>query len=121
MYSCQLVLTAVLLLLFYFAQLNQKYDEHHDYIEYEQNRMEGPRILTVYLYLNDVEAGGGTRFPGLDITVMPKRGRVLVWPSVLNDEPSEKDFRTNHAALPVEAGVKYGGELNGNFVHRRVH
>lgn len=52
--------------------------------------------MTVYLYLNDVEAGGGTKFNGLNITVMPKRGRALFWPSVLNDSPNEKDSRTNH-------------------------
>jgi prolyl 4-hydroxylase len=62
----------------------------------------------VFLYLNDVEAGGGTKFNDLNITVMPKRGRALLWPSVHNDEPNLKDERTKHEALPVEAGVKYG-------------
>jgi hypothetical protein len=71
-------------------------------------RQQGVRILTVYLYLNDVEAGGGTNFDQLDITVMPKRGRALLWPSVLDRAPSDKDGRTTHQALPVEAGVKYG-------------
>lgn len=52
--------------------------------------------MTSYLYLNDVEAGGGTKFGGLGLTVMPKRGRALFWPSVLNDSPHEKDPRTNH-------------------------
>ena len=71
-------------------------------------RQAGVRILTVYLYLNDVEAGGGTNFDKLGITVMPKRGRALFWPSVLNDDPNEADDRTTHQALPVEAGIKYG-------------
>ena len=39
---------------------------------------------------------------------MPKRGRALIWPSVLDEDPSAKDPRTDHQALPVEAGVKYG-------------
>ena len=39
---------------------------------------------------------------------MPKRGRVLIWPSVLDENPSLKDPRTDHQALPVEEGVKYG-------------
>ena len=55
---------------------------------------------------NDVEAGGGTNFPDLDITVMPKRGRVLIWPSVLDSDPNQKDDRTEHQALPVKAGIK---------------
>lgn len=41
-------------------------------------------------------------------TVAPKRGRVVVWPNVLNDSPMEIDDRTVHEALPVEKGVKYG-------------
>lgn len=35
-------------------------------------------------------------FTDLNITVMPKRGRALFWPSVLNDSPHDKDYRTNH-------------------------
>ena len=66
------------------------------------------RILTVYLYLNDVEEGGGTNFDQLGITVMPKRGRALLWPSVISSDPNKKDGRTTHQALPVEKGVKYG-------------
>lgn len=86
----------------------QFYEDHHDYIGHNIENQQGVRILTSYLYLNDVEAGGGTRFTDLNITVMPKRGRALFWPSVLNDSPHEKDRRTNHQALPVEAGIKFG-------------
>jgi len=91
----------------------QFYENHHDYIEHLLERQQGVRILTSYLYLNDVEAGGGTMFTDLNITVMPKRGRALFWPSVLNDKPHVKDFRTNHQALPVEKGIKFGA--NGWF------
>ena len=52
--------------------------------------------------------GGGTNFDQLDITVMPKRGRALLWPSVLNHNPDQKDGRTTHQALPVKAGTKFG-------------
>ena len=64
--------------------------------------------MTVFLYLNDVEEGGGTRFTELDITVQPKRGRALLWPSVLDQWPNHEDPSTNHEALPVIKGVKYG-------------
>ena len=73
---------------------------HHDYIYHNIDNQQGVRILTSYLYLNDVEAGGGTMFSSLNITVMPKRGRALFWPSVLNDKPNEKDRRTNHEGTP---------------------
>ena len=72
------------------------------------DRQQGVRILTVYLYLNDVPAGGGTNFDKLGLTVMPKRGRALLWPSVLDKQPNMKDKSTSHQALPVEEGVKYG-------------
>lgn len=57
--------------------------------------------------MSDVEEGGGTDFPDLGITVMPKRGRALLWPSVLDSDPSSIDSRTRHQALPVTAGLKY--------------
>ncbi len=86
----------------------QFYQTHHDYIEFEVDRQGGVRILTVFLYLNDVEEGGGTNFPRLNLTVAPKRGRVLIWPSVLNEDPDEIDNLTHHQALPVIKGIKYG-------------
>lgn len=73
------------------------------------------RILTFFLYLNDVcdeedksECGGGTGFPELGITVQPKKGSALLWPSVLDAKPNEKDERTDHEALAVKKGIKYG-------------
>ena len=69
---------------------------------------QGVRILTLFLYLNDVEGGGETRFSNLDINVAPRRGRAILWPSVLNEAPNVKDIRTEHEALTVTNGVKYG-------------
>ena len=46
----------------------------------------------------------------------PKRGRLLLWPSVLDSDPNEKDGRTLHQALPVERGIKYAA--NG-WIHLR--
>lgn len=45
--------------------VGQFYNVHHDYIKYQLDRFEGVRILTMFLYLNDVEEGGGTNFPHL--------------------------------------------------------
>ena len=93
----------------------QFYNTHHDYIPHQRERQCGPRILTFFLYLSDVEAGGGTRFPQLDITVMPKVGRALLWPSVFDHDPTYQDGRTTHEALPVEAGTKFAA--NG-WIHQ---
>jgi prolyl 4-hydroxylase len=89
-------------------EVGQFYNSHHDFIEHDVGRRAGPRILTVFLYLNDVEAGGATHFTDLNISVYPKKGRVLLWPSVLDEDPNAWDDRTHHQANPVEAGVKYG-------------
>ena len=48
------------------------YSEHHDYIKHQRTRHSGVRIMTVLLYLNDVETGGGTHFPKL-VRVEEKR------------------------------------------------
>jgi prolyl 4-hydroxylase len=92
------------------------YNTHNDFIPYQIDRQCGARILTFYMYLNDVEEGGGTNFPELGLTVTPKRGRVAIWPSVLEDNPSAIDDRTKHQALPVIKGVKFGANA---WVHQR--
>ena len=66
----------------------------------------------MFLYLNDVEEGGGTRFPELaphakPLTVDPKKGKALLWPSILDENPTMKDWWTIHEALPVVKGKKY--------------
>jgi prolyl 4-hydroxylase len=94
----------------------QFYQQHHDYIEYQQGLPCGVRMLTLFLYLNDVEEGGGTRFPFLDITVQPRRRSALLWPSSLDEDPEEKDKRTEHEALPVIRGIKYGANA---WIHTR--
>jgi prolyl 4-hydroxylase len=96
----------------------QFYTTHNDYIPYQIERPQGVRILTFYFYLNDMEekAGGGTHFPKLNLTVTPKKGRAVLWPSVLNDDPNTVDARTDHGGMPVHSGVKYGA--NG-WIHQR--
>ena len=96
----------------------QQYNFHHDYIEHDIDRPTGPRILTFFLYLSDVEEGGGTQFPylGNGLTVLPKKGKALLWPSVLNDDPSNIERLTHHAALPVVNGTKFAANA---WIHLR--
>ena len=97
-------------------EVGEYYRTHHDLIEHQKNRAPGVRILTFYIYLNGNEdsglEGGGTDFPRLGITVTPKRGRVAMWSSVLDRDPHRKDIRTEHAALPVTKGVKFGANVS---------
>jgi prolyl 4-hydroxylase len=77
----------------------------------ETDLQTGNRILSVYMYLNDVEEGGETIFPELDLVVSPEVGKVIIWPNVLNDKPTEMDGRTIYEAKPVIAGSKYGANV----------
>lgn len=94
---------------------------HHDFIPQQKDRPVGARILTFYIYLNDVEEGGGTNFPHVDpnnkdFAITPKKGRAVLWPSVFSMAPETQDDRTLHQALPVTRGVKYGANA---WIHMR--
>jgi len=97
-------------------KVGEFYQTHNDFIPYHTNRQCGVRIMTFYMYLSDVEEGGGTNFPKLGLTVTPKRGRAVLWPSVLDSNPNAVDTRTNHQALPVTRGEKYGANA---WIHQR--
>ena len=86
----------------------QFYTVHGDYAAYSDRQVAGPRILTVFLYLNTVEEGGATRFDWSNLTVTPQLGRIALWPNVLDQDPSQREERTFHEAMPVVEGVKYG-------------
>ena len=86
----------------------QFYKTHHDQNS-PMTSAWGPRMYTFLMYLNDAapgDAGGETHFPRLNISVRPKRGRALLWPSVLDSDPNERDDRTEHEAVVVRAGQK---------------
>ena len=51
--------------------------------------------------------GGSTNFTSLGIDFKPKRGSAILWPSVLNEDPSREDSRTYHEAKKVIDGVKF--------------
>jgi prolyl 4-hydroxylase len=85
-----------------------KFGEHYELILLHLFLLFGPQILTAFVYLNEVEEGGGTEFPILNIMVVPKPGRAILWPSVLDEAPNKLDPR---AALPVVKGRKYGANI----------
>ncbi|KAL3770125.1 hypothetical protein ACHAW5_009666 [Stephanodiscus triporus] len=97
----------------------QFYEQHHDNSAMDFTSSFGPRILTIFLYLNDVtsglEIGGETEFHYLNFTATPKKGMALVWPSVM-DNLEKMDDWTWHKALPVVKGVKYGANA---WIHLR--
>ena len=59
----------------------QFYRVHHDQ-QTAHWTPQGVRVYTFFVYLSDVAAGGGTKFNDLGLTVTPKLGRGILWPSV---------------------------------------
>lgn len=92
-------------------EVNQYYKIHSDYFYpgsqgYKDalcNKL-GQRSWTFMIYLNDVEEGGETEFPALNLKVKPKMGKALIWNNLhMNGLPNKK---THHIAHPVIAGEK---------------
>lgn len=86
-----------------------EYLPHYDYFDPEQPgtatiiKRGGQRVGTVVMYLNDPEAGGGTTFPDVGVTVAPKRGNAVFF-SYPSPHPGT---RTLHGGAPVLAGEKW--------------
>jgi prolyl 4-hydroxylase len=89
----------------------EEYKPHRDYLPPSARGMgthpdlPGQRVHTAFCYLSDVEAGGETDFPLLNVRISPQRGRVVHFLNVLAD--GEPDARTLHAGMPVIAGTKW--------------
>lgn len=56
------------------------------------------RYLVLLWYLNDVEEGGETRFPQLDLAIRPKAGRLLIFPPY---------WMFQHEGAPPVSGDKF--------------
>ncbi|MEE4660896.1 MAG: 2OG-Fe(II) oxygenase [Halieaceae bacterium] len=66
----------------------------------------GQRLVTCLCYLNDVEQGGGTFFPRLDIEVTPRRGRMVLFHNCYEGD-TRRHPDALHGGLPPEAGEKW--------------
>ncbi|KAH9496891.1 hypothetical protein Btru_010087 [Bulinus truncatus] len=83
--------------------VGKAYKEHTDCVLDGADKRD--RVVTVLMYLNDVEEGGETRFPELGIWVKPKKGRALVWNNMSPDGVCEP--HSKHVASVVKKGSKY--------------
>lgn len=63
--------------------------------------------------MSDVIQGGGTVFPRLNVTLLPKKGTAAFWYNLF--ESGIVDRRTLHAACPVLVGNKWGKHYS--YVH----
>ena len=78
-----------------------RFDPHVDVLDHNTAR----RFLAFFIYVNDVDEGGETKFVNLNkegtyipLTVNPKRGRLLMFPPM---------WPWYHAGLKPESGKKY--------------
>jgi prolyl 4-hydroxylase len=100
-----------------YYNINEKYNSHFD--AYEKNDSEkckrclkygGQRILTALIYLNDVEKGGGTNFPKLNLTCKAEQGKLLIFNNCFNNTTNVHN-NSLHGGLAVESGEKYAINL----------
>ena len=97
--------------------INQEYKRHYDgwlFDGSEKSRRNmkngGQRILTALCYLNDVEEGGGTKFPRLNIEIMAKKRRMSVFRNVI-ENTNKRHILSEHCGMPVIKGEKWGFNL----------
>lgn len=76
------------------------YIAHNDSENYEGGKWVrlAPRDISILYYLNDNYTGGELEFPGLGLTIKPKKGMMIAFPSY-------KEFV--HKVHPVKTGFRY--------------
>lgn len=84
----------------YMPDNGDQFDDHVDVGDYLSAR----RFLVFFLYLSDNEAGH-TEFPQMDVSVQPKKGRLLVFPPL---------WTYLHAGRPPVKTPKY---IVGSYLH----
>jgi prolyl 4-hydroxylase len=90
---------------------SDEYRPHHDYFEptdpgsASHLAVGGQRIATVVMYLNDVDEGGETFFPDVELGVKPRQGAAAYFE--YHNAAGQIDPRLLHAGTPVVRGVKW--------------
>jgi prolyl 4-hydroxylase len=88
-------------------EVGNEFKGHYDWFHRESDKSwydRGQRTWTFMIYLNDVEEGGETEFMELGVKVKPKKGRVVIWGNML--ENNMEDYKVKHAGTPVIKGNK---------------
>ncbi|CAM3169623.1 2OG-Fe(II) oxygenase [Filibacter tadaridae] len=83
----------------------QEYKAHYDFFSSTSKVANNNRISTLIMYLNDVEQGGETFFPKLNLTVTPQKGMAVYFEYFYNDE--NLNNLTLHGGAPVITGEKW--------------
>lgn len=83
----------------------QEYKPHYDYFAETSRASANNRISTLVMYLNDVEEGGETTFPKLNLSVFPNKGMAVYFEYFYSNP--ELNELTLHAGTPVGKGEKW--------------
>lgn len=95
-------------------QVGQEYKAHFDFFSAQNKQVSNPRISTLVMYLNDVEEGGETYFPKLNLTINPQKG-MAVYFEYFYEEQTLNEL-TLHGGAPVIKGDKWAAT---QWVRRR--
>ncbi|NRD79841.1 2OG-Fe(II) oxygenase [Bacillus sp. BRMEA1] len=83
----------------------QEYRAHFDYFSSENKAVNNSRISTLIMYLNEVEEGGETLFPKLNLSVSPQKGMAVYFEYFYQDQTLNE--LTLHSGAPVIKGEKW--------------
>jgi prolyl 4-hydroxylase len=83
----------------------QEYKAHYDFFSSTSKVVNNNRISTLIMYLNDVEQGGETFFPKLNLSVTPQKGMAVYFEYFYNDK--DLNELTLHGGAPVITGEKW--------------
>jgi prolyl 4-hydroxylase len=94
----------------------QEYKAHYDAWDVttpkgqEKTARGGNRAVTALMYLNEVDGGGGTGFPKLDLEVEAIPGRLVIFHNLYEGQ-SVRHRDSLHGGLPVSDGEKWACNL----------
>lgn len=92
-------------------EVGQEFKAHTDCFEPNSDdwtkycTISGQRTWTFMIYLNDVPAGGATRFKAIDKIVKPERGKLLAWNN--RNPDGSINMASMHHGMKVRKGRKY--------------
>lgn len=75
------------------------------------------RQISVIIYLNDVAEGGATNFIDLDVSVTPKKGRILMFPSFFN-YMHKGEAPVSNSKYIIVTWIHFDGNSHAYRVHK---
>jgi prolyl 4-hydroxylase len=87
---------------------------HYDSMKTNTFNLINSREYTLLLYLNDVEEGGETIFPHLNVAIKPKKGNGVLFRTL--DKNDNIIFESLHGSKPILKGEKW---ICNKWIHNK--